>query len=131
LNVAASKDVTQANSQLFLTLAKLDHILWKVNTYYSVFEGKPAMNFVDSNNCRLGKWHREGEGRQRFGHTSAYRQIERPHAEVHNATHEVFSQLEGNMDLPKLYAAIQRMEGASDEVFRMLDSMMSEAQRSQ
>lgn len=129
LNVAASKDVTQANSQLFLTLAKLDHILWKVNTYYSVFEGRSAMNFVDSNNCRLGKWYREGEGRHRFGHTSAYRQLERPHAEVHNATHEVLSQLDGNTDLPSLCAAIERMEGASNDVFRILDNMMSETQR--
>lgn len=129
LNVAATHDATKANRQLFVTLAKLDHILWKVNTYTSLFEGKPVMNYVDSNHCRLGVWYNEGEGKKQFSQTNAYRQLGKPHAEVHVATHDILKHIsESSRDLPMLTAAIRRMERASEDVFRLLDEMTADEQ---
>ncbi len=126
LTRSASKDSASADTQLFLTLAKLDHILWKVNTYFSIFEGKPAMTFVDSDHCRLGKWYHEGEGKRRFSSTAAYQELRRPHAEVHDATREVFDRLGPDDDIERLGDAVARMERASSDVFRILDRMAHE-----
>ena len=60
LTHVASEDSRTSNSQIFTTLAKLDHILWKVRTYSRVIEGTPTFEFVDSTNCRLGKWFHHG-----------------------------------------------------------------------
>ncbi len=116
------------NDQLFLSLAKLDHILWKVNTYGSVVEGKAKFPFVDSDNCRLGKWYRTGEGQARFSQSPGYRELEQPHARVHNATQEIFSILESPMAherTQELALAIETMESASRSVFDLLDRMLS------
>jgi methyl-accepting chemotaxis protein len=130
-NRAAARDTKSANSQVFLTLAKLDHILWKVRTYSSVIEGRPNFAFVDSHNCRLGKWHREGEGRADFSHTSAYRDLAIPHAEVHDSTRIVFDVLQnGNekQNMQQLKKALSEMESASTKVFDVLDRMIVQVQ---
>lgn len=127
-NLDAANGVLGSNSQLFLTLAKLDHILWKVNTYRSVLEEKPTFPFVDHHNCRLGKWYREGEGRETFSGTKAYRDMEHPHRNVHSATGRVFEILENDEPekLRPLAAALSQMESASNEVLQLLDIMISE-----
>jgi len=128
-NSRAAHAAEDLNSQLFLTLAKLDHILWKVNTYLSVLEGRPVFDFVDSNHCRLGKWYREGEGNRRFSSTTSYKSLERPHAGVHGATLDVFRRLQdsgGELDVSKLAFSLDKMELASTEVFKVLDQMLEQ-----
>ena len=127
-NLDAANGVLGSNSQLFLTLAKLDHILWKVNTYRSVLEQKPTFPFVDHHNCRLGKWYREGEGRESFSGTIAYRDMEHPHSNVHSATGRVFEILESDEPekLRPLAAALGQMESASNEVLQLLDIMIGD-----
>lgn len=126
-NCEAAESSRLANSRVFLSLVKLDHILWKVRTYFSVFEGKPVFDFVDSRNCRLGKWYHEGQGKVDFEHTSEYRTLETPHAIVHNKTREVFAKLD-DMDTEEGYQtvvrALEEMENASNRVFAALDGMM-------
>jgi hypothetical protein len=56
-------DVNVMTDSIFMSLAKLDHVLWKVNTYLSVNMNEPAFDFVDHHNCRLGKWYYEGDGK--------------------------------------------------------------------
>ncbi len=59
-------DVSHVKDEIFMSLAKLDHIIWKVNTYISIIEERPSFQFVDHHNCRLGKWYYEGEGQKCF-----------------------------------------------------------------
>ena len=49
-NISLQK-IFATNDEVFMSLAKLDHILWKVNTYLSIIEGKPIFEFVDHHNC--------------------------------------------------------------------------------
>lgn len=117
----------KVTDRVFMSLAKLDHIIWKVNTYLSVAEHKQAFNFVDHKNCRLGKWYNEGLGRRYFSQTPSYPKLDRPHAIVHNGTHKVFDAIDGNsIDYPTAISALKEMEDASKEVFRLLDMMLSE-----
>ncbi|WP_373071958.1 CZB domain-containing protein [Sulfurimonas sp.] len=108
-----------------MSLAKLDHILWKVNTYYSATTREEQFKFVDHHNCRLGKWYEEGDGKTNFAHTEHYKELEAPHAIVHNGTHKVFDLIaQENPDTNKLKAAFDEMEKGSDEVFKILDKIL-------
>ena len=113
--------------RVFMSLAKLDHILWKVNTYYSYVSKKEQFKFVDHNNCRLGKWYNEGEGKENFSQTSNYAKLDAPHAIVHNGTHKVFDLIkEDNVDTKVLEKAFKEMEDGSDLVFSILDKILHE-----
>jgi len=112
---------------VFMSLAKLDHVIWKVNTYLSALTQKEQFAFVDHHNCRLGKWYYEGEGSQYFKKTPSYPTLESPHATVHNSTHKIFELMKSeSIGSPKLVQAIEEMEHASDNVFKTLDSMLAE-----
>lgn len=114
-----------SNDRVFMSLAKLDHILWKVNTYYSAITKKEQFKFVDHHNCRLGKWYYEGDGHANFSKTSHYKKLEAPHATVHNGTHKVFDLMaEENINNASMLAAFQEMEKGSIEVFASLDEIL-------
>ena len=113
--------------RIFMSLAKLDHVIWKVNTYLSAVTSKEQFGFVDHHNCRLGKWYYEGEGVEFFKKTSSYSSLESPHSIVHNATHKIFDLIKtdeiGSAQLMKVF---EEMEHASDGVFSILDRMLQE-----
>ncbi len=128
-NTDISNRVVSSTENIFMSLAKLDHIIWKVNTYRSVLEQSPQFAFVDSHNCRLGKWYHEGDGSVGFSKTPSYPKLVKPHALVHNATKNVFELLENTSDeccMPQIAEALSEMENGSDGVFTILDQMLSE-----
>jgi len=115
------------NDRVFMTLAKLDHVIWKINTYLSSITQEEKFKFVSHENCRLGKWYEEGEGATYFKHTPSYKRLKTPHAIVHNATHEVFDLLkEEELNFEKLIPVLKEMEGGSDHVFDLLDKILHE-----
>jgi len=123
--------VTESDSRVFISIAKLDHIIWKVNTYLSLIEGAPTFPYVDYHNCRLGKWYYEGRGKDLFSSVASFERLERPHAQVHEGTKEVFRLLEqaGRDDLDALERAIAKMEEGSEGVFRLLDQIVEEQRK--
>ncbi len=122
-------DISTTTDSVFLGLAKLDHMLWKVNTYLSVCEDEPMFDFVDHHNCRLGKWYYEGEGKAYFSSSAHYHELERPHEVVHDSTKEIFEQLGGERDYSKLMKTLRVMEEHSMEVFRKLDDIKQSVER--
>ncbi|MCB0996858.1 MAG: CZB domain-containing protein [Acidimicrobiales bacterium] len=126
-NQRAMQRIHGSKDRVFMVLAKLDHILWKVNTYRSVLKREKAFSFVDHHSCRLGKWYEEGEGRSGFGHLPSYRQLVDPHSVVHEGTRLVFDLLDYDADdCAELEAALRTMEEGSDGVFRVLEQLVSE-----
>jgi len=118
-------DISFSNNRVFMSLAKLDHILWKVNTYYSALTKKEQFKFVDHHNCRLGKWYYEGDGKENFSACPHYSSLENPHATVHNGTHKVFKlMIEESVDMRALGEAFKEMEQGSDNVFKTLDDIL-------
>lgn len=127
LNNNAIENVNRNSDRVFVTLAKLDHVIWKINTYLSVLEKKPVFKFVDYHNCRLGKWYYQGEGKQNFSHVSSYGQLEDPHSVVHEGTRKILEALEaGKYDLESFEVCIREMEKGSDGVFEFLDAILRE-----
>lgn len=119
--------IGHTNDIVFMSLAKLDHVLWKVNTYLSAVTQKEQFAFVDHHNCRLGKWYETGEGREFFASTKSYSQLEAPHAVVHNGTHKVFDLIvQEPLDHAALKQAFEEMEKGSEAVFAILDKMLNE-----
>ena len=121
-------DISHMTDSVFMSLAKLDHVIWKVNTYLSVNKGEPAFQFVDHHNCRLGKWYYEGEGKEYFANSSHYAALEKPHAVVHEGTKGVFKLLtQDERDYTALLQALKTMEQSSHEVFMNLDRIQQSA----
>ncbi|MCA9211530.1 MAG: CZB domain-containing protein [Planctomycetales bacterium] len=127
-NVQATQQVIASNDRVFMSLAKLDHVVWKVNTYLSVLEEKPAFQFVDCRNCRLGKWYYEGDGRALFSHVPSFHGLETPHSQVHEATRQVFDLLASHVptDDERYLEYLSEMERGSEGVFELLDRMLAE-----
>lgn len=125
------RNASDNNALVFVALAKLDHIIWKLNTYISVLTGKASLKFVDHHNCRLGKWYYEGEGRQTFGRSPSYAALERPHAGVHEGTRQILEKLGdiASQGIGAVKNGIESMEAASARVFDLLDSMLAEHRR--
>lgn len=112
---------------VFMSLAKLDHVIWKVNTYLSAITKSEQFTFVDHHNCRLGKWYYEGEGHNFFKSTASYDALEFPHSVVHNSTHKIFDLLKSeNVGSEHFVKTFEEMEQASDGVFETLDRMLVE-----
>jgi methyl-accepting chemotaxis protein len=113
--------------RVFMSLAKLDHVIWKVNTYLSAITQKEQFAFVDHHNCRLGKWYYEGEGADFFKKTPSYTSLESPHSIVHNSTHKIFDLMKTEqIGSEKFGKVFEEMEHASDGVFATLDRMLQE-----
>ena len=118
-------EIEDMTDGVFVSLAKVDHLLWKINTYLSINMKEPAFDWVDHHNCRLGKWYYEGEGHNLFSSSSSYNKIESPHATVHQSTQNVFDLLsEQDIDANRIMDALKVMENASHEVFDYLDRVL-------
>lgn len=117
-----------SNDRIFLSLAKLDHIIWKVRTYLSLLERRPTFKFVDHHQCRLGKWYEQGEGKSNFGSVTSFSKLAFPHAEVHSATKRLFDLMASAQDgqFKSLVRAIDQMERGSSEVLHILDQLLAE-----
>ncbi len=126
-NDMAIDNVEKNSDRVFVTLAKLDHVIWKINTYLSILKKEPVFKFVDYHNCRLGKWYYEGEGKRNFSHVHSYQDLEGPHAVVHNGTKTILEDLEqGKFDLDVFVKSIEEMEKGSEGVFEFLDRILAE-----
>lgn len=128
-NTETLERVVSCTDRVFMSLAKLDHIIWKVNTYRSVLEQSPQFKFVDCHNCRLGKWYYEGDGQKSFVNTPSFSKLEKPHSIVHDATRRVFKILDSSVPdhgTPEIAEALDDMENGSKGVFDILDKILSE-----
>ena len=130
-NKEAHRSISFTNDDIFMSLAKLDHVIWKVNTYLSVLEGKPAFTFVDHHNCRLGKWYYQGDGQKSFSGLRSFKGVESHHAKVHDGTKRMFDYLhdvDGHLD--EIVRGAKEMEEASEAVFAGLDQILQEKKSS-
>jgi len=130
LTKTSLKELNNLSDSVFMNLAKIDHVLWKVNTYESIYEKKPSFKFVDHKNCRLGKWYEEGDGLAYFSKAPSYHMLDKPHAAIHNTTKEVFSLIKKDdidMNYDHLKERLEYMEKSSKEVFKILDNILEES----
>ena len=121
------KDNLHSQYELFINLAKLDHVLFKVVTYDGVFNDK-NVELSNHTNCRFGKW-KEGEGKAAFGNTKSYGMIDKPHSTVHLNAASAIECVKKGTCLQNINSVIEyfvNAENASNELFEILDNMLNE-----
>jgi len=132
---ATRRSVSLAHDISFASLIKVDHMLYKQKTYMALNTGRDSSEGrdvqVDHHHCRLGKWYYDGEGQECFGNTPSFRQMDAPHAAVHNSAHRILASLaegrdEGQQAPTDIIGFYEDMESASDEVMATIDRMVAE-----
>lgn len=114
--------ISSASLKSFIQTVKLDHVVWK-GEVYAIAAGKSSRTSTDianHQNCRLGRWYGT-EGKELFGHTSQYKQLEGPHKSVHENGLEALRAYESG-DKRKSIDYLRAMEQASEKVMNILNS---------
>ena len=128
-NVKLSKNASlSCSNEVFCTLAKLDHTVFKNNLYALVFGLSDNFNQVPHTNCRLGKWYYEGDGKEHFAMTVAYRDLEPFHAQVHTQANSLAEAIMSKQNPPKSFIdeKVLGMEKGSEGLMSCLDKMLTE-----
>ncbi|STP13064.1 MCP-type signal transduction protein [Helicobacter mustelae] len=120
--------VQNSNNQVFCTLAKLDHVIYKNNLYAFVFKLSDTFNQVDHTQCRLGKWYFEGEGKRDFSDTQGYKKLDSYHMQVHNSANSLVRSIKQKTENIQeiIDEKIQTMEQASNGVMECINEMYAQ-----
>ncbi len=124
------KDNRYISYEIFANLAKLDHVLFKVNAYTGVFNDKDA-RLSTHQNCRFGRWYQD-TGKRLFSKTPSYAKLDAPHAHVHKSAQEAMDCVVAGTCLQDINVVIDSFaeaEKASKELFVMIDGMIQEAKQ--
>jgi methyl-accepting chemotaxis protein len=123
--------VEDMEDKVFITLAKIDHIIFKSKAYNAIVDADKESSFSRHTDCRLGKWY-DNVGKNRFGSTKAYKALITPHTKVHDTVHANLefikvgdSRVENESSIVRNF---KEMENASQELFTLLDDMTTETQ---
>lgn len=128
--------VSKTKDWSFGSLVKMDHLIYMQNAYRAVefnqedeSEAVRAVR-VDHRNCRLGNWYLDA-GKTAFGRTTAYAELDAPHARVHACVHRALqlSRQDWVMDegvRKDLIEQLEAAENASSEVVRLVSEMVNE-----
>jgi len=119
--------ISHAATVSFLNTTKLDHAVWKQNIY-ELLQNQCFDQPVNSHHdCRLGKWYYEGQGASLYSSLPGFRELEAPHALVHeNGRLALQHAAAGNTT--EQVMALQRMEDASMQVVLAIDSIIAAVQ---
>ena len=128
---ASAQNAVAIQNRLYVTLVKVDHIVYKSRAYSAVLEEKEHAGFVSHEQCRLGAWY-AGEGKERFGTTSAYRALLEPHKTVHEMVDRNIAYVREKSVLKRdhpvhIVKHFEMMEEASTKLFALLDTMIGTA----
>ena len=108
----------------FVEVAKVDHLVFKFRVYLGLF-GLVELHTHDvphHTECRLGKWYFEGEGKETFSKLPAYRELDTPHAAVHDLGIAAIDARDRG-DMAEMLRHVEAMEQASVRVIDSLDRM--------
>lgn len=117
---------------IFIELAKLDHIIFKLNAYNTLFKNDEKATFSDHHQCRLGKWYEVGDGKKAFSSVASYPLLEEPHHSVHDKVRASLACIaQGNCveEAEKILENFRAVELKSKELFTILDHMVIEAKK--
>ncbi|WP_293232896.1 CZB domain-containing protein [Paludibacterium sp.] len=107
----------------FLEVVKFDHLVFKLGIYKALLglQTLTPEQLSDHHGCRLGKWYREGRGASEYSHHPRYRDLDQPHAQVHECGRAVIEAY-AREDFAAVRTHLAAMEQASGRVTDILDS---------
>ncbi|CAK0764039.1 methyl-accepting chemotaxis protein [Gammaproteobacteria bacterium] len=120
-----SKYTTKDQNRFDFEAAKIAHLAWKTRLR-SFLDGTGPLTrdqAVSHHHCQLGKWY-YSEGLEKYGHISAMRQIEQPHAELHNTIKEVL-RLKETGNIKGAEAEYTKVEAISKHIVELLGKVQA------
>jgi|GEM_PF-542702 len=123
------QDNINIENKNFVILVKIDHIIYKMNAYISLFKNELITKFANHHNCRLGAWYEKGKGKDVFSVTEAYDRLLEPHKDVHEYVYKILDFIKEDSSVENSSQIIEhfdRVESASVKVFDVLDEMLKE-----
>lgn len=115
----------------FTVLAKMDHILFKMDAIESIGKHEPK-TFATEKECRLGLWY-ANEGAQTFGSLPSYHALAPVHKLLHDKVHDSTNYIkEGTVEnhFSDIIENFTEVEAASDKIFELLDTLLEEKEAS-
>ena len=115
-------------STIFITLAKIDHIIYKTKSYSTILNERINDKFPSTKECRLGKWYLSENSKQKFGCKKAYPLLDAPHKTVHKAVHDNMNIVAKGggfqiHDVEPIVENFKAMENASTKLFGLLNAL--------
>jgi len=112
------------SNRMFLNLAKIDHIVFKLVGYDSVFKEDTSATFSSHTECRFGAW-KAGKGKELFGSSPAFSKIDTPHKAVHDSIKCIPKCIaEGpRNNSQEMIEAFTKAEAESKKLFAILDEL--------
>ena len=116
--------ISGSTADAFLQTVKMDHVVWKLDVYQVMLgmSHKNVDDFADHQACRLGQWYFKGEGAEKYASHSAFKQLDAPHAQVHNYGLNALKAMKKG-DMEQAVKDLTVMESASVEVVNLLTSL--------
>ncbi|WP_418219508.1 CZB domain-containing protein [Campylobacter iguaniorum] len=127
-DLVSSEKYVECNSsiishEIFASLAKLDHVLFKITGYAKVLT-KNYDPMSDHINCRLGKWY-AGKGKDVFGHTPEFNKIIEPHKQVHESINKAIDMAQNHVPLTSIIEQFKKAEENSSKLFDIFSQMVA------
>ncbi|WP_412175264.1 CZB domain-containing protein [Campylobacter sp. FU_520] len=126
---STSSHAKRIASEIFVSLAKLDHVAFKLNGYNEIIHAS-GKTLSDHLSCRLAKWI-AGVGKERFSSGRAFGKLNLPHQKVHENINQAVAlahdedtsnKLVQNQILDKCSNA----EKSSEDLFNIFKEMLDE-----
>ena len=118
---AGYDEFTRNLRALDLSWAKESHLSWTQRLKEAVHGGAttPSQSLLSPERCALGQWV-AGEGFAHYGHLPQFRELERPHRELHRNAEQIVRHLaSGQRD--EAARCSERIDALSGELVQLLD----------
>ncbi len=115
--------------ELFISLSKIDHMIFKAKSNLSIFKEDGSIKVADASECRFGQWYMSKEGKESFGKYPSYKAIETPHKNVHDLIKKVLQIISSGDILGKsdeIIETAKEIERNSQELFSVLNQLIRE-----
>ena len=111
-------------NQMFLNLAKLDHIVFKLAAYESVFKEDKDVDFSTHTECRFGKW-KVQKGKEIYGNRAEFIALDAPHKGVHESVKGLQRLIAGGLveNADAIIASFEAAETNSKELFDTMSTL--------
>jgi len=128
-NNQVAAETKKVENALFGNLVKIDHIVFKSDAYSAFYLGDRTKTFEDANHCRLGRWY-EGKGKELYGSTPSFKDLDKPHHEFHDKIIHIMGILKDKLEHQKREEVIRgfsESEEMSNKVFKAIDTILKDA----
>ena len=116
----------------FITLQKLNHIIFKNRAYSSIFHGSASEDIPDEKSCDFSKWY-YSKGVQLFKDMEPFKKLEKPHKEIHVHILDAVEFVKGKdrvlENKERIIQDFTMAENSTKEFFTYIDKLLEEIEK--